>query len=356
MAAGRYWLSVFPRVHGETRHWRRRAQQIPDPALRQLAIEAQELKRGNIEGSAAFAAFAPRTRRLAVLRAQVAFQSAYDYVDTLAEQANPDALMNGRQLHRALLVALDRDARHPDYYAYFAHRDDAGYLEEIVDACRVALSSLPSHASIAAPAQRLTGRIVAYQTLNLTESHGGQRMLARWARKATPAGARLRWWETAASAGSSLGLFALIAAAARPALAPADAVAIEQAYWPWVGALHSMLDSLIDEAEDADADQRSLLDYYASPRESAARLQLLAREALRATESLPEAREHALVLAGMVSFYLTAPQASSPSSRLISRGVIDALGGTTEPMMLILRARRGVNRMRPPGSDRAVPV
>ncbi|MGD1058885.1 MAG: DUF2600 family protein, partial [Solirubrobacteraceae bacterium] len=81
-----------------------------------------------------------------------------------------------------------------------------------------------------------------------------------------------------ASAGSSLGLFALIAAAAHPSLPPADASAIEDAYWPWIGALHSLLDSLIDKADDTAVAQQSLLDYYTTPQEAAARMQILARE------------------------------------------------------------------------------
>src|ERR1700682_308844 len=87
MAAARgYWLSVFPRVRRELRLWQRRAGAIPDCTLRQIALDVQQTKRGNIEGSAAFAAFAARAHRPAVVRAQLAFQAIYDYVDTLAEQ------------------------------------------------------------------------------------------------------------------------------------------------------------------------------------------------------------------------------------------------------------------------------
>jgi tetraprenyl-beta-curcumene synthase len=345
-AARRYWLSVFPCIRRETRHWRERAEAIPDPVLRRLALEAQRIKRGNIEGSAAFAAFAPAAHRDEVVRAQVAFQSAYDYADTLSEQPSGDPVTNGRQLHQALLAALDERGGQPDYYARNPRRgDDAGYLEEIVDACRCALSGLPSRPSIALPAHRLATRIVAYQSLNLSEPHGGHRLLERWALRETPFGTGLRWWETAASAGSSLGLFALISAAARPALQPAQALAIERAYWPWVGALHSLLDSLIDEPEDAAVAQRSLLDYYTSPQEAAARLQLLAREALRTVRSLPNAHEHVLILAGMASFYLTAPEASSPTARLISDKVIETLGPVIRPSMAVFGARRTAGRL-----------
>jgi tetraprenyl-beta-curcumene synthase len=344
-AARRYWLSVFPCIRRETRHWRERAEAIPDPVLRRLALEAQRIKQGNIEGSAAFAAFAPAAHRGEVVRAQVAFQSAYDYADTLSEQPSGNPLSNGRQLHQALLAALDEKASQPDYYARNPRHGDAGYLEEIVDACRCALSGLPSRASIARPAHRLATRIVAYQSLNLSEPQGGHRHLKRWAVRETPLGTGLKWWETAASAGSSLGLFALIAAAARPALQPAEAVAIERAYWPWVGALHSLLDSLVDKPEDAAVAQRCLLDYYATPQEAAARVQILAREALRTVRSLPKPHEHVLILAGMASFYLTAPEASSPTARLVSERVIETLGPVVRPSMAVFGARRTASRL-----------
>jgi tetraprenyl-beta-curcumene synthase len=344
-AATRYWLSVFPRICRESRYWRERAEAIPDPVLRRLALEALRIKQGNIEGSGAFAAFAPSSHRNLVVRAQVAFQTAYDYADTLAEQPSKDPVGNGRQLHQALLAAINLGIGQSDYYARNCRREDAGYLEEIVDACRGALRALPSFASVAQPAHRLAARIVVYQSLNLSEPQGGHRHLRRWATRETPSATGLNWWETAASAGSSLGVFALIAAAAQPALKPAEAIAIEDAYWPWVGALHSLLDSLVDEPEDAAASQRSLLDYYASPREAAARLQMLAREAMRSVRSLPNADKHVLILAGMASFYLTAPQASSPTARLVSRRVLETLGPIIRPSMAVIGARRTAGRL-----------
>lgn len=354
-AARRYWISIFPRVCHEIHHWRQRAEGIPDPVLRRLALEAQQTKRGNVEGSAAFACFAPSHHRGNAVRAQVAFQSAYDYVDTLCEQPNAQPVANGRQLHRALLVALDQDATHADYYASYAHHNDAGYLEQIIDACRSSLATLPSNAAIRGPVRRLTERIVVYQSLNLSELHGGHRQLEQWALNATPPTSGLRWWETAASAGSSLGVFALISAAAQTTFQPDEAIAIEYAYWPWIGALHSLLDSLIDEPEDTALAQRSLLDYYRTPQEAADRLQTLANGALHAIEPLPNPHEHILTLTGMASYYLTAPQASSPIARLVSRRLIETLGPITRATMAILATRRAAERIhaRRPPSRRA---
>src|ERR1700722_9325257 len=62
-AAFSYWVTVFPRVCFHIARWQHRARRIPDPVLRQLALAALAEKRGNIEGAAAFAAFAPTSRR-----------------------------------------------------------------------------------------------------------------------------------------------------------------------------------------------------------------------------------------------------------------------------------------------------
>lgn len=343
-AAINYWSSVYPAICRETHHWRHRATEIPDPSLRQLALEAQHTKQGNIEGAAAFAAFVPPRHRNPTIRAQVAFQSIYDYVDTLAEQPNTNPALNGEQLHQGLLVAIDHHAPHPDYYAQHPQREDNGYLQEIIDTCRSAIGALPSHPSIAPTTRRLTERIVVYQSLNLSESQGGHDALQRWALNATPPGTGLRWWETAASAGSSLGVFALIAAAARPGLAHAETAAIADTYWPWVGALHSLLDSLVDQSEDTAAGRHSLLDYYASPSEATRRLKLLASEAVRLTTTLPNGHQHAIVIAAMVGHYLSALEGSSPAAQLIADGVLETMGGLAKTTMLIFDARSCARR------------
>jgi tetraprenyl-beta-curcumene synthase len=347
-AASRYWLGVFPRIRHESRHWSDRAEAIPDPSLRRLALEAQRAKRANIEGCAAFAAFAPSAHRREVVRAQVAFQTIYDYADTLAEQPNTHPLANARQLHQALAAAVGRSTAHPDYYARCSYREDGGYMQQLADACRTALETLPSRTEIDRPVARLTSLIVGYQSLNLTEPQGGHRHLEEWAHTETPDGTDLKWWETAAAAGSSLGVFALISAAARPSLTAAEATAIEQAYWPWVGALHSLLDSLVDEQQDVRDNQRSLLSYYDTPQETVARLQALTRGALKAVNTLPNCHEHKLLLAAMASSYLASPQASSPTTSLIARHMTETLGPIATASMTVLTARHAASRVQRP--------
>jgi tetraprenyl-beta-curcumene synthase len=280
-----------------------------------------------------------------VVRALVAFQAAYDYVDMLSEQPNADPVVNGRRLHEALLVALDPTAPQLDYYAHFPQHDDNGYLDDMIDTCRTTLSTLPSYASVATSAGRAAARIVAYQSLDQSESQGENGALARWARAETPTGTDLQWWETAASGASTLGVYALIAAAADPIVHPGDIAAIDDAYFPWIGSLHLLLDSLIDKAEDAATGQRNLIDCYASPWEAASRIRMLAVEAVRAARALPRGNRHVVILAGMMGSYLSVPGASTPTALPIIRNAREMMGKLATPTLLVFNVRRLVRRL-----------
>jgi tetraprenyl-beta-curcumene synthase len=363
-AAFSYWTSVFPRVCFYIARWRSRARRIPDPVLRQLALDALD-KRGNIEGAAAFAAFVPLSRRTNVTRATSAFQAAYNLLDMLGEQPSPDPVLDGRRLHEALVYAvtprgaaaplgseagaLDTDssgvsapaggARALDWYEHHPQRDDGGYLDALIEECRDAFATLPSHLSAAPSAQAAAARIVAFQSLNLSKSQGEHTGLESWARAATPPGTNLQWWETAAAAGSSLGVHVLIAAAAEPQLDVAEVSALAQAYFPWIGGLHSLLDNLIDKHEDEAAGHRSLIEYY-GPEQAAQRMRWIAEQALQKASELPHSRRHIVILAAMIGNYLATPEAHSAELKPIGDSVLATVNALRRPTMLVFELRR----------------
>jgi tetraprenyl-beta-curcumene synthase len=334
-----YWAEVFPRVCLHVARWRRRAQLIPDSQLRRLAIQALE-KRGNIEGAAAFAAFAPRAQRAAVTLALSSFQAAYNYLDMLAEQQSPDPVADGRRLHEALLYTLDPGAPREDWYEHHPQRNDGGYLQDILDGCRAAFSELPSHRIAAPGAHAAAQRIVAFQSLNLSESQGDHDALREWALAATPVGSGLEWWETAASAGSSLGVHVLIAAAARRAFDEHDAHELSQAYFPWIGALHSLLDNLVDKHEDDLAGQRSFVDYYSSPSHASQRMTWLAEQSMSRADRLQDGPHHRVILAAMIGNYLSTPQARAPRQLPVTEAVLATVGALRRPTLLVFTLRQ----------------
>jgi tetraprenyl-beta-curcumene synthase len=336
LAALRYWLTVFPRVAFELRHWRRSAERIADPAARALALDSLA-KRSNMEGAAAFAAFVPWRRRAGVVRALVAFQAIYNYADILAEQPSDDPAGNARRLHQALLRALDpsgeRPARSFDGSALIA----GDYLKEMTDACETATWQLPSYGAVSTTVCRAAERIVAFQSLSLDRP--GQ--LEAWATRQGSETAGFDWWEVAAAAGSSLAVHALIAAAAAPQLQAQDVAAIEAAYFPGIGALHSLLDSLVDQAEDAETGQLRLLDCYPSRRQAVEGLERLAKDSLAAARELPgPEHRHELLLIAMACSYLSAPEASAVGADAVRQAVRASLGSPAGAMLRVFALRR----------------
>jgi tetraprenyl-beta-curcumene synthase len=395
--AGVYWLDVFPRVCHERRRARARAGAIPDPLLRDVALRSLD-KWGNVEGAAAFAALAPRAHRTAATRAMACYQTAYNYLDLLGEQPAVHPLTHGGRLHSALLLALDPDATaHPDYYEHLRHedeareggdgvrrageagqsskgegdsksevgsrsegrREDGGYLSGLIDVCRAALRALPAWTTVAPEARAAAQRIVAFQSANTQEGsqtardglQGDLVALEQWARSITPADSGLCWWETAAAGGSSMGVYALIALAGESDPSPDRVAAVANAYFPWIGALHSLLDNVVDVAEDRATGQHSLSGRYDSPAQAATHMGWLARRSLAAAQGLPQGRAHALVLAAMASFYLSTPQARTPAAAPVARAVLQELGGSARLTMPVFRVRMLATRM--PAADAA---
>ncbi len=328
---------MFPAAQHEIRRLRRCASDIPDPVLRSLALDAQRRKWASLEGAAAFATFTPRRQRARVTRLLVGLQAVFDYADTLMEQPNERPAENARKLHRACVEALQPGLPHHDYYEHHVRREDGGYLAGLTNACRASIRQLPSYAGVAQIVVGHAQRVVFYQSdINLAVA-ADYDDLARWANKQVASG-ELKWWELGAACGSSLAIFAQLAAATDPALTSSEVNAIDSLYWPWAEALHILLDSLIDRAEDRATGQPNLLDHYSSQDEMTERLALLANETVeRAHEVAPH---HRLILAGMVALYLSDEQAWTAFARPATERILEATGAVAKPALYVFRARR----------------
>lgn len=337
-AACCYWIGTYPAIRKEIGRMRRRAARIPDPALRHLALNVLESKWGNLEGAGAFAAFAPIRVRARVARLLVNLQGIYDYVDILAEQPSQNLQADAITLHSAMLDALEPGSPTAAYYAYHNPDDDGGYLTALVKRCRATVEQLPAYPLVAEAAREHTQRIIDYQARINHDREHQYASFATWAETETPAGTGLYWWETGAACGSSLALLALLAAAADPTLTLAEAAAIEATYWPWAGALHTLLDNLVDRDEDCNTGQHNLTDHYVDKDEIAQRFGLLISKAVECAEYA--APHHHLILAGMVGLYLSEEQAWTPIARPAAERILLLTGFLAKLAMLLLHARR----------------
>lgn len=341
-AAWRYWTAAFPIARSEAARLGAQAIRIPDPKLRHDALAALR-KRSNLEGAAAFAAFAPASRRAAVVRACVSFQAAYDYLDVVAERPRADPVAGALALNAALGEALAAPGGASEADALHGAVDDAGYLAGIIEGCRRALADLPSWPVCGFAARRAAERVGRFQALNCEPSCEGRQAMARWAAALCPPDSGLAWWEAAAGAGSTLDVHALIAAAASPGLTAADVAAIARAYSPWIGALHSLLDQLVDVEEDERAGLANLTRCYQDPEQLARGLGRLAARARRSARRLDAGGlrgGHELLLGAMAASYLCLPQARSAYALPARDAVLAELGALSSVAIAVFAVRR----------------
>jgi tetraprenyl-beta-curcumene synthase len=345
-ASQRYWLGAFPVVRREASHWRARARSIPSESLRRHAVDTHRVTR-NPEGAAAFAVLAPRASRARVTRMLVAFQTMFDYVDTVSEKSEAaDPLADALQLHRALEASVSPDPPRNDYYELHPDKDDDGYLSAQVAVSREIVLSLPSYPLVEEAMRRSAVRCgEAESQVNATGS-----VLAPSPGDGPELGddRTLRWWEVGAGASSCLCVLALMASAADPALSEDDVRRIESAYHPWIAALSTMLDSLVDLDEDLACGFASQIDRYPSVEEAAQRLSMIASRSFELAADLPQGGLHTAILTGMASYYLAARGVWDARTERISRSVVAALGPLIKPAIAIHRIRQGDPILYPP--------
>ena len=342
-----YWVVLFPRARRELRAWERDAHRIADPALRAHALRKLAAEGLTAEGAAAFAILAPLRSARHVVRACVAYEVIFDYLDALGEQPVAGVLDVNRALYGALAEALCPNVPIADWRPRCP--SDGGYLLALVAACRDALRRLPAQAHVEEGLLRLALRTGEAQSLHhAAEDRAGERALARWALVQQPAGPALHWWELAAAAGSPMGVYALIAAAARRRTTGDTARAVERAYFPWIAALSWLLESLVDHEDDALAgDAHSYVAHYDAPRGAARRLATIAVSAKADARRLPHGARHTLLLAGMTGMYLSHAGAASVGAQAASAAIREALGWPVTPLLRVLRLRRRLARPQP---------
>src|SRR5580658_8672334 len=265
-----YWLTIAPAARGELERWRDYALSIPDPVLKTHALQKLSSEALNSEGATIFALLAPKANRRRLIRLIVAYQTMYDYLDAVNEEPAFSPLRDGLQLHRALLNTIQAGTLQTDYYANHDERDDGGYLNALVGACRDTLSALPSTAVIIPALTLAIRRCSEAQAHNHAGAVEGREQLIYWSEKQAPSSEYL-WWELAAAGVSSLALHALLAASATPRMTSYEAQRIGAAYFPSVCAISALLDSLIDLERDANTTNHRFAANYASSDQAAER-------------------------------------------------------------------------------------
>jgi tetraprenyl-beta-curcumene synthase len=348
IANARYWPTVAAQTRRELQRWGGPASEIDDVALRRLALEKLREEHFNAEVATTLATLAPRGRRAAAVRATVALELLFDYLDGRTEGL---ALEDSQRLFRPFLAAVElagadagRDTRAAGAARDDEARADSRYLWWLSDTARASIAAMPARAAVSRAAHAAGRRCAEAQARIHAIVEGDATELERWASGAGADGG-LGWREFAAgSASSVLSVHALIAASADARTSEREAQRLDHAYLA-IGAVVTLLDSLVDRAQDAAALRAGYVALYERA-ELAGVLEGLAHEALARAREAPNGDHHAMTLAGVVAYYTTHPGARETQAREAVRRVRAELWPTIWPTLAVMRAWRAAKRVR----------
>ncbi|HEY5195255.1 MAG TPA: DUF2600 family protein [Solirubrobacteraceae bacterium] len=326
------------RVLQEVEKWEARAAEIPDATIRRDALVALEHKRPNTDG-AALLWIVPAQRSPRLLRLLVAYEIMGDFLDSTVERGAHVGIANGRQLHLALVEAVDIRRPISDYYRHHPWQDDGGYLSRLVQACRSGCATLPSYANVR-PLLIRAATLAQVQGLNhepdLTLR---QAVLEEWATREVDPDIGVGWYETAGAASAWLTVLALMAVAAEPdPIAHANLVFL--AYFPWIALAATLLDSYDDLVEDQANKTDSYLGRYGSFELVVQRLDELLRRATYEASVLPNGERHAVIVASMIALYLSKDSVRTPEMSSTSRMLLRSGGPLATLLGPVLRSWR----------------
>jgi tetraprenyl-beta-curcumene synthase len=336
---------VLPAVQARLEYWKQTLNSCPDRQLRRQALASLQNKRFHAQGGAVFALCAPLHFE-SLLSIIVALQTISDYLDNLCDRAGYYDARAFFQLHHATLDALllHREAQ-TDYYRYFPYSDDGGYLKALVAECRRHLEQLPSYSAVRPHLLRLASLYNELQVYKHIDP--GQRLAAlqKWFAPFRRSFPGLYWWEFAAACGSTLAIFALLALATRPQLPKRQIITVLQAYFPWICALHILLDYFIDEDEDHKSGDLNFVSYYRNRAHRQERLEYFVNTALQQASRLPRAAFHSCVVKGLLALYLSDSKVQDGERRALANRLLSLAGKDTQIMYRICRILRNFGRI-----------
>jgi tetraprenyl-beta-curcumene synthase len=346
LAVGRELVWGLRGVLREVERWRTQAEQIPNPRIRHDALVALEHKRPNTDGAALLWTI-PTRRSPRLLRLLVAYEIMGDFLDSTVERGIEAGASDGCQLHLALVEAIDLQRPLSDYYNEHPWRDDGGYLDGLVKACRSGCALLPSYMNVR-PLLIRAATLAQVQGLNHeSDLVLRQLVLEAWASREGNAGSGLGWYETAGAASAWLTVLALMAVAAEPLPAENQAYEVFLAYFPWIALAATLLDSYDDLVDDRRVGAYSYLAAYGSFEFAVSRIDQLVRRATVEARALRHGGErHAVIVASMVALYLSKDSVCGPGIGDSSKMILRSAGPLAVFLGPVLRVWRLMGSMR----------
>lgn len=300
------YSKVLPATHTHLNRWKSYADSIKNGELRYQALQSIETKTFHCEGGAIYSLLAG-IRREECIRFIVAYQTISDYLDNLCDRSTSQDPKDFRKLHDAMLDALTPGAKTSNYYMYREDQEDNGYLDMLVKECQDVLGKINHYQRIGPYLIELASYYCDLQVHKHVSEEQRIPRLKNWFHQYNHI-RDMSWYEFSACAGSTLGIFCLVAYACRQVLSDEDIMKVKEGYFPYVQGLHILLDYFIDQEEDRKGGDLNFCFYYPHHSELINRLEYFFIKADENVSGLPNEKFHKLINYGLVGLYLSDPK------------------------------------------------
>lgn len=160
-------------------------------------------------------------------------------------------------------------------------------MHELVKTCQRVLGSIEHYDMIKPYLLELCGYYCDLQVHKHVIEHERVPRLEKWFTQYESELPEMEWYEFSACAGSTLGIFCLVAYSFQPDFTESTAKKIRDSYFPYIQGLHILLDYLIDQEEDLLEGDLNFCSYYQSHEEMMDRLEHFIHKADEHLQGIP---------------------------------------------------------------------
>lgn len=190
------------------------------------------------------------------------------------------------------------------------------------DQCRLQLAILPSFKQAAPKIKKYMQLYIDLQSYRHYPASVSKESLKNWYSSYLIRYPEISGWEFCAAADSFLGIAAMYAAASRPGTTAEEITLLDEACFPWLSGLCSLLDATIHLRTDGNTDNLNFISYYKNMKECEERILFFAENAEKACLKLKDSSLYIRLIRTITALYLTDPEAEFGMLRLATANIL----------------------------------
>jgi tetraprenyl-beta-curcumene synthase len=189
------------------------------------------------------------------------------------------------------------------------------------DRCRLQLAVLPFYGLVAPKMKKYIQFFIDLQSYRYYPPLASVEMLKVWSSGYLQRYHDIYWWEFCAAADSLSGILTMYAAATGAKLSGDEVALLDEACFPWLCGLESLLRSVL-QMRTQEAEGLNFASFYSNLKECEERILFFAEKASASFMKLRNGAEYCNILKALISLYLTEPEAEFGMLKLASSFIL----------------------------------